>query len=79
MTARCWWQVQGFATDFGAIAMGRAGLVVLPACIAVSTFGAVETCAALPPQDVALFVAIRVKNYAERDIIQSTSVAQRPL
>eukprot|EP00041_Stephanoeca_diplocostata_P022351 m.532027 g.532027 ORF g.532027 m.532027 type:complete len:248 (-) comp22041_c1_seq20:1783-2526(-) len=38
--------VQGFATDFGAIALGHVGLVVLPLCIAVSTFGAVLSCPA---------------------------------
>jgi hypothetical protein len=32
--------VEGFATEFGRTALGEAGAVVLPVCIAVSTFGA---------------------------------------
>ena len=32
--------VDGFATVFGQVALGTTGLVVLPLCIALSTFGA---------------------------------------
>ncbi len=32
--------VEGFAADFGAVTMGRAGQWLLPLCIVISTFGA---------------------------------------